>query len=200
MTRQISRRYSTYIHVILSILRVAIAILRAVSANTIVFKLPYDVFHVHTKKKSSWVKSGDLGGETISAPPPIQPSGILWLKLFLTSSTRSQSITKDMEFHKQLFYLHSHNNIIPSHTVLLSIQCTFAYKYKQNFHLKWKKLSRYLPSRNGKVKLWRNVRTSQHSMTQSNCHVVVCACFISIAFSGTVYYWMWELSPLMTGK
>jgi hypothetical protein len=54
MTRQIYRLYSTYIHVILSILRVTIptaSLLRAISAKTIVFNLPVDVLHVHTKKK-----------------------------------------------------------------------------------------------------------------------------------------------------
>ena len=54
MTRQISRRYSTYIHVFLNILRVTIAtafLLRAVSAKTFVFNLPDNVLHIHTKKK-----------------------------------------------------------------------------------------------------------------------------------------------------
>jgi hypothetical protein len=83
MTRQISRRYPTYIHVILSILHVTIvtaSLMRAVSAKTIVCNLPDDVLHVHTEKKKknpSGVKFGDLGGQAISAPLPIHPPGIL---------------------------------------------------------------------------------------------------------------------------
>jgi len=51
MTRQITRRHSTYVHVILNILRVTIAtasLLWAVNAKTIVFNLQDDVLHVHT--------------------------------------------------------------------------------------------------------------------------------------------------------
>jgi len=54
MTREISKQYSTYIHVILSILHVTTvtaSLMRAINAKTIVCNLPDDVLHVHTKKK-----------------------------------------------------------------------------------------------------------------------------------------------------